>query len=1246
MSAKPKIESIYPVSSLQQGLLFYNLLAAGSGVYIEQLTFRLKSSLVKAAFRKAWQKIVDRHAILRTSFHWTEQGKPRQVVLQQLEVPWVEEDWRNRSEVQQTAGLAAFLEQDRLRGFDISRAPLFRCTLIQMADNLHTLVWTNHHAILDGWSRSLLFDEVFRVYEGLRRGEEVELGEVVGYREYIEWVQRQDLGKAERYWRKALAGYEPGGSWGLGRRRKEEEGREEEGREPERGSYGQEVVELSAEASQRLQQFCREEQLTLNTVVQGSWGVLLTGYSGEREVVYGMTVAGRPGELKGVERMVGLFINTLPVRLRVERRKSVREWLRGVQEQLAEMREYEYTPLAEIQGWSEVKGGEGLFETLVVFENYPVERGVGEGMEVLGVEGVWVREQTNYGLTLVVVPGRRVRMQVLYERKRYGAGAMKGLLRQLEAVLGQMAADGGQRVGRISMLTEEDVERIRSEWKESVDEFASSKRLEELFQEQAERAPDVVALVCEDRQISYAELEQRARGLARRLKQVGVGAEVGVGLLLERNEELIVGVLGILYAGGYYIPLDSRHPEERLGYLVEDSGMGVVVSSKELRARIEGEGRDGVRVVEMEEEEGAGGGESWAWKQEEGGGDKRGEGEGGREQQLAYAIYTSGSTGRPKGVLVEHRQVTRLLGATAKRYRFGERDVWTLYHSIGFDFSVWEMWGSLVHGGRLVVVPYWVSREPEEMVKLVKEEEVTVLNQTPSAFYQLSRRVVEGEERLASLRVVIFGGEGLELRRLREWVKEYGEGNPELVNMYGITVTTVHVTYRRLRSEEVRGWGESVIGEGIGDLRVYVLDGEQEMLPEGAVGELYVGGAGVARGYWRRPELTAERFVPDGYSGEVGARMYRSGDLGYWREGGDLVFVGRVDEQVKVRGYRIELGEIEAVLEEHERVSSAVVVVRESGEGEKRLEGYVVLREVGEGGGEGGGGGKGAEVREYLRRRLPEYMVPGKLVVVEQLPLTGKGRVDRRGLLELGERLVGQGEEGSEGGGEGAAERWEEARTPVEEILMKVWEQVLGVERVGRKDNFFALGGDSILSIQIVSRAAQAGVRIRPKQIFEHQTIAALAEVAEPLVAPPVAAGTNDVPTGPVALTPIQSWFFEGNSPGPQHYNHVLLLAPRAPIEAEHLKSSLALVLAHHDALRLRFVRERGEWKQEQSERQPDSDLILRIVDLRFLPANQRRSALESEAAAEQARLDLSSGLLARAVYFQMGEYGDRLLSR
>src|SRR5579864_4938259 len=456
VGAEQGIEGVYGLSPMQEGMLFHSLYAPGSGVYVQQVSVRLRGDLQVERFKQAWEKVIGRHEALRASFHWRATGQPVQVIHETVQAGWTEMDWRGEEEEDKERRLEEWLEEDRRRGMDPGQAPLVRFGLVRWGEEKHQWIFTSHHLLMDGWSLQQVMREVFRVYEGLRRGEEVELGEVVGYREYIEWVQRQDLGKAERYWRRALAGYEPGGSWGLGRRRKEEEGREEEGREPERGSYGQEVVELSAEASQRLQQFCREEQLTLNTVVQGSWGVLLTGYSGEREVVYGMTVAGRPGELKGVERMVGLFINTLPVRLRVERRKSVREWLRGVQEQLAEMREYEYTPLAEIQGWSEVKGGEGLFETLVVFENYPVERGVGEGMEVLGVEGVWVREQTNYGLTLVVVPGRRVRMQVLYERKRYGAGAMKGLLRQLEAVLGQMAADGGRRVGQISMLTEED----------------------------------------------------------------------------------------------------------------------------------------------------------------------------------------------------------------------------------------------------------------------------------------------------------------------------------------------------------------------------------------------------------------------------------------------------------------------------------------------------------------------------------------------------------------------------------------------------------------------------------------------------------------------------------------------------------------------------------------------------------------------------------------------------------------------
>ncbi|PYS95738.1 MAG: non-ribosomal peptide synthetase, partial [Acidobacteria bacterium] len=519
---------------------------------------------------------------------------------------------------------------------------------------------------------------------------------------------------------------------------------------------------------------------------------------------------------------------------------------------------------------------------------------------------------------------------------------------------------------------------------------------------------------------------------------------------------------GILKAGGAYVPLDTSYPPERLAFMLDDARVGVLVTQENLLERLPAHE---AKTVCLDRD----------WREIE---QERTDGPDNRvsPDNAAYVIYTSGSTGRPKGVVVTHRNVTRLFASTREWFDFSERDVWTLFHSYAFDFSVWELWGALLHGGRLVVVPYFVSRTPEAFYELLRREGVTVLNQTPSAFRQLMRAEerADGEGGLA-LRLLIFGGEALELQSLRPWLERHGDERPQLVNMYGITETTVHVTYRRIRMADLESGRGSVIGSSIPDLRVYVLDRQQQFVPAGVAGELCVAGDGLARGYLHQPGLTAAAFIADPFSSGAGARLYRSGDLGRHLADGEIEYLGRIDQQVKIRGFRVEPGEIEATLGGHTSVRESVVVAREDATGDKRLVAYVV---------DGGGEPFSAEaLRDYLRQRLPSYMLPAAIVKVEALPLTEHGKVDRRALPPPDEII------------DRSEKSFEAPRTRTERTLAAVWSEVLGIKQVGIHDNFFEMGGDSILSLQAVARAREAGIELTPKQLFQQQTVAELARV-------------------------------------------------------------------------------------------------------------------------------------------------------
>ncbi len=699
--------------------------------------------------------------------------------------------------------------------------------------------------------------------------------------------------------------------------------------------------------------------------------------------------------------------------------------------------------------------------------------------------------------------------------------------------------------------------------------FASLREtLPEIFADQAARTPDAIALTCEETHLTYRELDARATQLATHLRALGVGPEVIVGLCMERSAELIIGLLAILKAGGAYLPLDLAYPAARIAFILKDARAPVLLTQRHLTASLPQNTAHILCIDDLPSDAATLSAPPTT------------------ADALAYVIYTSGSTGQPKGCCITHRNVVRLFTSTDAWFRFGPADVWTMFHSIAFDFSVWEIWGALLYGGRVVIVPHRISRSPEQFHELLRRERVTVLNQTPSAFRQLIA-ADEAAVPLEKLRLVIFGGEALELQSLQPWFDRHGDTQPQLVNMYGITETTVHVTYRPLRASDVSAG--SVIGVPIPDLQIYVLDATQRPLPIGVPGELFVGGAGVARGYLRRPELTGQRFIANPF--RAGEKLYRTGDLARWLPERDLEYLGRIDQQVKIRGFRIELGEIESVLVQHERVREAVVIARDGGGGEKRLVAYLVPA----------GEMPAAEtLRAHLKAKLPDYMVPATFVALARLPLTNNGKIDTRGLPEPAPARPE------------LASAFAAPRTPPEQALAGIWREVLRLDHVGVHDNFFALGGDSILSIQIITRARQAGLALTPRHLFENQTIAELAAFAAP---EPTNDSDQNPVTGPAPLTPIQHWFFERELAEMHHWNQAFIFQTTAPLDGATLALAALAVERHHDALRLRFHRGAAGWEQTFAA-PPETVTIARCT--------------LAEAAAVQASMSLADGPLWR----------------
>ncbi|MGH8931557.1 MAG: amino acid adenylation domain-containing protein [Egibacteraceae bacterium] len=1215
------LEDILPLSPLQEGLLFHALFdEQGLDVYTGQMVFDLEGLLDVEALRSAGRALLRRHANLRAGFRRTKEGRAVAVIPREVALPWHELDLSALAVAEREVELARWMDEDRTRRFDLASPPLLRLTLIRLSRSHSRLVLLTHHILVDGWSALPLMRELWALYA--RRGDAAGLPEVTPYREYLAWLAGRDQSAAAAAWRQALAGLEEPTHLAPA----------EPGRAPVIPELA--LFDLSEELTTSLIGVARRHGVTLSTLVQGAWGMLLGRLTGRDDVVFGVTVSGRPPELPGVETMIGLFINTIPVRVRLRSDEPVIHAMVRLQAEQSRLLDHQHLGLAAIQ---RLAGLGELFDTLVVFENYPFDAGSlwdadnnQTQVKALEVVSASIRDAAHYPLTLVITPGRRLRVRLDYRADLFDRATVEVTAGRLVRLLEEMVANPERPVGRIDMLTAQERLQAPVKWNGTA-QAAPGATLPQRFEAQVARTPEAVAVVFEDAELTYAELNRQANRLARALIARGAGPERLVALALPRSLALVVAVLAVHKAGAAYLPLDVEYPAERIAFMLDDAKPVLTLTCGDRGGQLTGTAR---RLV-LDDPDTAASVSAYP----EGNLDDSDRDGALRPASPAYVLYTSGSTGQPKGVVVPHQNVVRLFDATQHWFHFGADDIWTLFHSYAFDFSVWEIWGPLLHGGRLVVVPYLVSRSPGELLQLLARERVTVLNQTPSAFSQLTR-ADRADPDIGSnlwLRVVIFGGEALELGRLDDWYQRHPESAPRLVNMYGITETTVHVTYLELTRGIVAQGSGSPIGEALRDLRVYVLDAGLQPAPVGVAGELYVAGEGLARGYLNRAQLTAERFVADPF-GPPGSRMYRSGDLVRWRADGGLEFLSRVDDQVKIRGFRVELAEIEAALERHAAVSQAAVVAREDAPGTRRLFAYVVLA--------GDSGLDAGALHEHVAGILPDYMVPAAFVAVDALPLTPNGKLDRKALPNPGNPDISTLTMRSRG-----------PRDESERILCDLFAEVLGLTRVGADDNFFALGGDSIIAITLVSRARAHELDISPRDVFLHPTAAGLAVAARatrsdatagPAIGSDGADGSAGV--GDIPLLPIVHWLRERGGPI-NRFNQSMLLQVPARAGLERIAETLQAVLDHHDGLRLRLARPSPMlWSLETT--RPGTvraDDLLRRVDVRGLGmAGQDREALRAVIAAESdaaaGRLDPEAGIVMQAVWLDGGDRPGRLL--
>ncbi|SMD25144.1 non-ribosomal peptide synthetase [Kibdelosporangium aridum] len=1153
--AQSRIEDFWPLSPLQEGLLFHTVYdTEGPGLYVGHWILDLDGPVDAARLRAAWEALLARHAALRACFRQRKSGETVQLIARQVELPWREADLSHLDDPE--PAVRELAEEDRTKRFDLANAPLLRLTLIRLADEHHRLVVTCHHAIMDGWSMPIIFDELAMLYAA--DGGPLELPEVRSYREYLAWLDRQDKERTLSAWAAELRGAQEPTLVAPA----------DPGRAPVMPDNI--TVHLPADLSRSVGELARRHGLTLNTLVQGAWALVLAQLAGRTDVVFGAVVSARPPDLPGVEGMVGLFLNTVPVRVRLDGSTPVMQLLAELQKRQSALIPDQYVGLADIQ---KTVGPGAIFDTLLVFQNFPRELGEADSGQTFRIRIDQGKEAAHYPLTLVAVPGESVLLNLDYVTDFFDRDAALAIIERFTGVLRQLTAAGDITVADVDVTSAAEHELVVNEWS-AASQVAPSRLALDLFDRQVERRRDAAAVVNGDQAMTYGELAEYAERLAGHLSGRGVRRGDRVAVVMDRSHDLIATLLAVWKAGAAYVPVDPAYPAERVKFMLADAEPAAVVCTQAHRDAVLDGGLDPIVLDDPQTRQAVA--ECTRVSVEA------------QANDVAYVMYTSGSTGTPKGVAVSHGNVAALVGEPG--WNVGPDDAVLMHASHAFDISLFEMWVPLVSGARVVLAGSGAV-DGEALAGYVADG-VTAAHLTAGAFRVLAE---ESPESVAGLREVLTGGDAVPLaavERVRRTCPDV-----RVRHLYGPTEATLCATWWLLEPGDETG-SVLPIGRPLAGRRVYVLDAFLRPVPPGVAGELYVAGAGVAQGYLGRSALTAERFVADPFVAH--ARMYRTGDLAYWTGQGALAFAGRADDQVKIRGYRVEPGEIEVVMAGLPGVGQAVVSARD-----EQLIGYVVA--------EAGQDVDLVRLREQLAETLPEYMVPAALLVLDELPLTVNGKVDRQALPEPDFAAKSSGREPA---------------TEAERILCGVFAEVLGLDRVGIEDSFFELGGDSISSMQVAARARREGISLTPRQVFELRTperLAALAQETQTTRRSTVDTGVGEIPWTPV----MRALGDDAVRPG---FAQARVVVTPAGFNPDALVNALRAVLDAHDLLRARV--------------EPDGRLIVAergAVDAAGLftrvaaQAGNIDEIAQREARTAAGTLDPSAGTMARVVWVDAG---------
>ncbi|WP_413668446.1 amino acid adenylation domain-containing protein [Mucilaginibacter sp. Mucisp86] len=1170
------VVSIYRLSGLQEGMLFHSLYNEQFGSYVEQFTCDIIDADLNV-FKDAWAEVIARHTILRTGFYHESFSIPVQCVYRDVMLPVTEIDYRGQDQASQTTALNDCLIADREKGFDFSVAPLMRITLFRLSDNRYRMLWSFHHILFDGWSLPVLMTEFLEAYELLLQSKAVAKAPEDKYEDFIRYLERRDKWAEESYWRNYLQGISEGTSLPFVKKTNAS---------LLKGNFLSVTKAFDKEASAPVYEFVKKHRITLNTLMQGVWALLLNRYTGNNDVLFGAVVSGRPDDLPGVEHRVGLFINTIPFKATFDN-QEITDWLQGLQKDQAASRNYQHATLQSIKEWTGIKAD--LFDSLLVFENYPVNEAINAKQWSLKVENASTYEQTNYPLTILIADAYGLNFTFNYNADLLETTFVQSIVDQFAHVLLQISEGAATKLNDISILTPAEAS-ILKEFNNTSASYPADKNLVSLFEEQVKKTPDAIAVKFNDAALTYHELNGLANQLARYLQLQGVSRETLVPICLGRSFEMLIGIVGILKAGGAYIPVDPEYPADRITYMLNDSAAKIVLSSGAGSSKLNGEN---LQIIKLDKD--------WQLisKQDDSDLDTTIDAD-----QLAYVIYTSGSTGKPKGAMNEHGGVVNRLTWTQNYFGLTSVDTVLQKNTFSFDVSVWELLWPILTGAKLVFAKPGAQGDSLYLKSIIENQNITLLHFVPSMLSVFLLDIEKGD--CPALKHVLCSGEALTTAQ----VKLFRNKLPHVTlhNLYGPTEAAIDVTY--WSDLEKNPDIEIVpIGAPVSNTQLHIRSKSGGLSPIGVPGEICIGGVQVARGYLNQPELTKEKFIADPYSEDLNAKLYRTGDQGRWLPDGNIEYLGRIDDQVKIRGYRIEPGEIEQVLLQQENVRQAVVLARADKQGAKRLTAYVVMDEAAY---------DKQELQNYLGERLPEYMVPGLWVRLDSLPLTPNGKTDKKVLPE------------AEAGHE---ESYTAPESQTEKQLAKIWEELLGVEKIGTKDNFFELGGHSLLAMRVISQVRrELNKELKIRDLFVSPTIADLAkrlEVEESTTEGTIQKAEPRPEYIPLSYSQERLWFIdrlEGSVP--YHISAVLKLQGKVNTGA--LQNALKTVVERHEILRTVIREHEGQgyqyvkannWTLKQSE------------------SNESEAALKDYLAQETVRpFDLSQDDMLRAELIARGD--------